>query len=176
MNRNELELWTLNVKCGSYSQYLSVWNKVTLGYAIDIWKDSIDNFPSYDWIMYNNKRLKLVDLREDIMQYRNYSTIYLRVSLAGSGITDYVDMEYVEIMIKGEQDYYRNSADFECSFLKKSYKALRWKNPYESKRKTYMKMSYFLVKRMDFIVCGKPAVVIEMGSYTKSFELVTNEA
>jgi hypothetical protein len=84
-SKKVLELWNINVKCSSYSKYLSIWSKVTLGYALEIWKENINRFHDYDWILYNNKRLKDVDLSEDVMCYKDYGTIYLKIAIKGSG-------------------------------------------------------------------------------------------
>jgi hypothetical protein len=50
----------------SFNKYLTVWNKFTLGYALKIWKESVNRFPDYDWILYNNKRLKDIDLMKTL--------------------------------------------------------------------------------------------------------------
>jgi hypothetical protein len=134
------------VKCGSYSQYLSVWSKVTLGYAIEFWKDSIDNFPSYDWIMYNNKRLKQVDLREDIMEYRDYSTIYLRVSLAGSGKEE----EKIAKEKKTIEEYARMTQK------EKYWNKMKKRNPRDDERKISLRISDITIKFVNRDLYGIP--------------------
>jgi hypothetical protein len=80
-----LEIWSLNVRCNNYNRYLTVWSKVTLGYALDIWNERTKRFSKCDWILYNNKRLKNCDIREDIINYRNSGCIYLRTAIKGGG-------------------------------------------------------------------------------------------
>jgi hypothetical protein len=75
----------VNVKCCGSSKYLTVWSKVTIGYSLYIWKKNVERFLDYDWILYNNKRLKENDLSEDVMQLKDYGTIYLTISIKGSG-------------------------------------------------------------------------------------------
>jgi hypothetical protein len=82
-----MEIWNSNVECGGFSKYLTIWSKVTLGYASKIWKENVNRFPDYDWILYNNKRLKDVDLSEDITQYKDYGIIYLKIAIKESGRT-----------------------------------------------------------------------------------------
>jgi hypothetical protein len=58
VKKEDLEIWSLNIRSGHYNKYLTVWSKVTLGYALDIWNECTKRFPKYYWILYNNKRLK----------------------------------------------------------------------------------------------------------------------
>jgi hypothetical protein len=90
----DLELWNINVKFGSYSRYLSIWSKLTLGYALEIWKESVNRFPDYDWILYNNKTLKDVDLSEDVMISKDYGTIYSKIALKRSGKEEFDYWKY----------------------------------------------------------------------------------
>jgi hypothetical protein len=83
-----LELWNINIRCGKYCKYLSVWSKVTLGYALEIWDECTKRFPTYDWISYNNKALKKVNLEEDITSYKEYGTIYLKIAIKGGKKTE----------------------------------------------------------------------------------------
>jgi hypothetical protein len=82
-NKEEMEIRTICVKCGSYSKYLSVWSKVTIGNALEIWNEVVERFPDYDWVMYNNRKLRYIDLSEDITQIKEYGIIYLKVSIKG---------------------------------------------------------------------------------------------
>jgi hypothetical protein len=43
-SKEELEIWSLNVRCGNYIRYLTVWSKVTLAYALDIWNEFTKKF------------------------------------------------------------------------------------------------------------------------------------
>jgi hypothetical protein len=84
-SKEEMEIRNVNVKCGSFSQYLTIWNKVKIGYALEIWSECVERFPDYDWVLNNNKILKERDLSEDIMQIRDYEILYLKISIKGSG-------------------------------------------------------------------------------------------
>jgi hypothetical protein len=78
------DIWNINVNCDSFNQYLTIWSKVTASYALEICKENINRFPDYDWILCSNKRLKDVDLSEDVMYYNDYEIIYLKIALKGS--------------------------------------------------------------------------------------------
>jgi hypothetical protein len=101
-SKEEMEIRNINVKCGSFSKYLTIWNKVTIGYALEIGSENVERFPDYDWVLYNNKRLKDSDLSEDIIQIRDYGILYLKVSIKGSGIEGWEkivgDLKGVSIM------------------------------------------------------------------------------
>jgi hypothetical protein len=87
-SKEEMDIRNINVKCGSFSKYLTIWNKVTIGYALEIWSENVERFPDYDWVLYSNKRLKDSDLSEDIVQSRDYGILYLKISIKGSGVLD----------------------------------------------------------------------------------------
>jgi hypothetical protein len=80
-SKNDMESWNVNVKCGGFNKYLTIWSKVTIGYALEIWSENIERFPGYDWILYNNRRLKECDLSEDIIQLKHYGIAYLKISI-----------------------------------------------------------------------------------------------
>jgi hypothetical protein len=66
--RKVLELWNLNIRCGKYCNYLSIWSKVSLGYALEVWNERTKKFLSFDWILYNNKVLKKnAEQRENLL-------------------------------------------------------------------------------------------------------------
>jgi hypothetical protein len=48
INKRDMEIWTINIKCGNFSKYLTIWSKVTLGYVLEIWKEIVNRFPDYD--------------------------------------------------------------------------------------------------------------------------------
>jgi hypothetical protein len=89
-----MEIRSICVKSGGFSKYLSIWNKVTLGYALEIWSENVERFPDYDWMMYNNKRLKDADLSEDIIQIREYGILFLNISVKGGlKVVDYFNLK-----------------------------------------------------------------------------------
>jgi hypothetical protein len=87
-SKEELELWSINIRRNDYCKFLSIWSKVTLEYALDIWREFTKKFPNYDWILYNNKKLKKCDLHEDVFNYKYYGSMYLKTSLKGGGKFD----------------------------------------------------------------------------------------
>jgi hypothetical protein len=40
-DKKNLEIWSLNIRCNYYNKYLTVWSKMTLGYALEIWDECI---------------------------------------------------------------------------------------------------------------------------------------
>jgi hypothetical protein len=92
-DRMKLEIKNIEITCGNFKKYLSVWNKIILGYALEIWNEIIRRFPKYDWILYKNKRLKHVDLNLCISVYRDYGIFYLKILLKLSGKELHFDVE-----------------------------------------------------------------------------------
>jgi hypothetical protein len=89
-SRVDLEIWSLNIRSDYYNKYLTVWSRVTLNYAFDIWNDFTKKFPKFDWILYNNKRLSKGDLNEDANSYKLNGSMYLRGSIKGGNpVNDY---------------------------------------------------------------------------------------
>jgi hypothetical protein len=88
---------------------------VTLGYALEIWDECTKRFPRYDWILYNNKRLRECDLSESIVCYKDCGSLYLRVSIKGGDKVDQIAYDLnkhcKEIIHKV---YYRGDGDDYC--------------------------------------------------------------
>jgi hypothetical protein len=95
-NKDKLELWCLNIRTNNnYCKYLTVWSRVTLGYALEIWNEFTKKFPKFDWILYNNKMLKKCDMQEDIINYKYYGRMYLKSSIKGGGVFENI-IEIIE--------------------------------------------------------------------------------
>jgi hypothetical protein len=123
-DKTSFELWSMNIKSCYYCRYLTVWSKVPLSYALEIWDECTKRFPKFDWILRNNKSLKKSDLSESIICYKDCGVMYLRGSVIGWDKIDrrafdlnehwkrfitefkYWDMEKVRIVLKNF--YYEN--------------------------------------------------------------------
>jgi hypothetical protein len=45
-SKEEMEIRNVCVKCGSFSKYLTILNKDTIGYALEIWNENVERFPA----------------------------------------------------------------------------------------------------------------------------------
>jgi hypothetical protein len=66
-----------------FSRTLNCLSRLSLGHVIEIWQECVNRFPKYEWILYNNKRLKQVDLEECVNIYKDNGILYLKSSLRG---------------------------------------------------------------------------------------------
>jgi hypothetical protein len=77
-------------------------------------------------VLYNNKRLKVSDLSEDIMQIRDYGILYLKISIIGDGVLENLKKhaifeEIADIWIKYSNYVYERGRVYNLDEILKFY-------------------------------------------------------
>jgi hypothetical protein len=81
----DLEIKGIIINGDKFMKAVYAWDKISIEYALTIWEQNINFFPSYNYILYNNSVMPKEWFDNNLEILGHYENVYLKYTLDGGG-------------------------------------------------------------------------------------------